>query len=236
MVSFVKSILKKKYDYSGFTQKGIYYLFYHIVHFRLIALVRFYREYNTYRQNLPVTTKLMKFACLDDRTSTTQIDQYYFYQDVWGAKICLEIKPKLIVDIGSTALLVGIFSQITKTISIDIRPLPVSISNLICKYGSITQIPFQDNSIEYLNSLCVIEHIGLGRYGDPIDNSGIEKAINELRRVIAVNGYLILSVPVGKPAIIFNAHRIFSRSELIRAFPEFEVVEETFCVPEYTSN
>jgi hypothetical protein len=53
---------------------------------------------------------------------------------------------------------------------------------------SSNQIPYPDNSIEYINSLCIIEHIGLGRYCDPVDSQGVEKTILELRRVMHSGG------------------------------------------------
>jgi hypothetical protein len=34
----------------------------------------------------------------------------------------------------------------------------------------------------------VVEHIGLGRYGDPIDPDGDLKAISELKRVVQKRG------------------------------------------------
>ena len=81
------------------------------------------------------------------------------------------------VDVGSTALLVGIISQCIPTISIDVRPLPVSLPGLICKYGTITDLPFEDATVEFLSSMCVIEHVGLGRYGDTIDTQEVPRPL-----------------------------------------------------------
>lgn len=100
--------------------------------------------------------------CLDDKTLETNFDKYYFYQDTWTARKVFEIRPKQVVDVGSTALLVGIISQCIPTISIDIRPLPVSLPGLICKHGTIIDLPFEDAAVEFLSSMCVIEHVGLG--------------------------------------------------------------------------
>jgi len=54
----------------------------------------------------------------------------------------------------------------------------------------------------------VVEHIGLGRYGDPIDPLGTMKALRELSRVVAKGGNFYLSLPVGEEKIFFNAHRV----------------------------
>lgn len=47
---------------------------------------------------------------------------------------------------------------------IDIRPLELKLDNLFFLKGSILALPFADNSIESLSSLCVVEHVGLGRF------------------------------------------------------------------------
>jgi len=218
------------------TPNGVRYFIHNLLHFHVIRLIQFFIEYFQFKKALNPSVSLGIWPCLEDKLPETSFDKYYFYQDVWGAKMCSQIKPKMIVDIGSTALLVGIFSQFAETVSLDIRPLPVRINGLLCKKGSITQIPYADNSIQYINSLCVLEHIGLGRYGDSIDTKGIDKAIAELKRVLSPGGYLALSVPIGIPCILFNALRIFSRNELIGFFSSYTIIDETFCIPEYSKN
>ncbi len=70
-----------------------------------------------------------------------------------------------------------------------------------------------------------IEHIGLGRYGDPIDPDGDLKAISELIRVLATGGNLLFVVPIGKPKICFNAHRIYSYSQIMSYFSALTLKE-----------
>jgi SAM-dependent methyltransferase len=64
----------------------------------------------------------------------------------------------------------------------------------------------------------VVEHIGLGRYGDPLDPNGDLRAMAELRRVLAPGGSLLFVVPVGRPVIMFNAHRIYAYDQVVRYF------------------
>jgi len=71
----------------------------------------------------------------------------------------------------------------------------------------------------------VVEHVGLGRYGEPIDPEGDLKAMAELKRVVAPGGTLLFVVPVGKPKIQFNAHRIYSYAQIIENFAGFELEE-----------
>jgi len=71
----------------------------------------------------------------------------------------------------------------------------------------------------------VIEHIGLGRYGDPLDPEGDLKALKELIRVLKRGGDLLLVVPVGRKRVQFNAHRIYDHAEFLDYTPGMELVE-----------
>jgi hypothetical protein len=99
------------------------------------------------------------------------------------------------------------------------------LENLDSKKGSILSIPFKDNSVNSLSCLHVAEHIGLGRYGDPLDPLGTKKACKELSRVLAINGKLYFSLPIGNPRVCFNAHRIHSVKQIIAYFKDLELVE-----------
>jgi len=170
---------------------------------------------------------------LDEKISRTIIDKYYFYQDTWAARTIFEIHPSRLLDIGSTALLVGILSQFVPTLSMDVRPLPVSLPGLGCISGSLTELPFESRSIELLCTMCVIEHIGLGRYGDKLDARGSIKAINEISRVIAPGGAVLFSVPVSHTIQVdFNAHRIFTKQSVLDLFKGFELQDELFLFPD----
>lgn len=63
-------------------------------------------------------------------------------------------------------------------------------------------------------SISTHEHTGLGRYGDPLDPDGDIKAIEELRKSVKRNGYLLLAVPVGQDTLVWNAHRIYGKNRL----------------------
>ena len=77
-----------------------------------------------------------------------------------------------------------------------------------------------------------VEHIGLGRYGDPIDPDGDIKAITELKRVLAPGGSLLFVVPIGKqPKIMFNAHRIYTIEMIQKLFTDFTLKEFAY-IPE----
>ena len=47
----------------------------------------------------------------------------------------------------------------------------------------------------------------------------------ELQRVLAPGGSLLFVVPVGRPRILFNAHRIYAHQQIVAAFAELQLVE-----------
>jgi SAM-dependent methyltransferase len=166
------------------------------------------------------------YPCLFDKTSGTGVDSHYFYQHVWVMEKIFAGKPSLHVDIGSNVDFVGLLSTITKVQFVDIRPMQVNnLPNLESKYGSILELPYENDSLVSVSCLHVAEHIGLGRYGDPLDPLGTQKAAAELTRCLKPGGNLYFSLPVGKPRLCFNAHRIHSPRQILNYFSGLKLLE-----------
>jgi len=162
---------------------------------------------------------------LEDRTKTTPFDQHYFYQDIWTARKIIDNKTEHHIDVGSRIDLVGFLSTLTNITSVDIRPLEVKLKNFKSIKGDILSLPFSDDSVSSLSCLHVVEHVGLGRYGDALNPLGTKKACQELARVLAKGGNLYFSLPVGKPRLCFNAHRIHAPKQIIKYFNGLKLVE-----------
>ena len=133
---------------------------------------------NAYRQNLGKDPDLEELPCFHDNAPTTGFDSHYTYQGPWVMRHLLEKKPKKHVDVGSWTAYLGFFSSLQPTEFVDIRPAELSLPGLTPREGSVLCLPYADNSLESLSCLHVVEHIGLGRYGDPIDPLGTMKALN----------------------------------------------------------
>lgn len=165
------------------------------------------------------------YPCLNDKTLVTEFDAHYLYHPAWAARIIKSLNPQKHIDISSTLHFCTILSAFIPTEFYDFRPVQLNLSSLITGKADLTNLFFESESIESLSCMHTIEHIGLGRYGDKIDPDGDLKAISELQRVIKKGGNLLLVTPVGKPRILFNAHRIYSFQLILDLFDNFILKE-----------
>lgn len=193
---------------------------------------RFWQSYRDYRRLAPESGEVSLrslYPCLGDDTAVTPIEPTYFYQDCWAFERIVAEKPVRHVDVGSHHKFVALLSKVLPVTMVDIRPLELPLDSLEFRQGSILEMPFEDGSVPSVSSLCVIEHIGLGRYGDPLDRGGSEKALAELKRIVTPGGDLYLSVPIDdENRTYFNAHRAFRPDYLERLFDPFEVLERRY--------
>ncbi len=81
----------------------------------------------------------------------------------------------------------------------------------------------EDASVASLSCRRVAERIGLARYGEPLDPDGTRKAARELTRILRLGDSLYFSLPVGKPRVSFNAHRIHSPQQIVEYFSELRL-------------
>ena len=164
---------------------------------------------------------------LSDRASVTPIDRHYTYHPAWAARILARTRPNKHVDISSTVNFCVVASAFVPIEFYDFRPAPIKLDGLYTGAADLTQLHFPTDSIASLSCMHVIEHVGLGRYGDPLDPDGDLKAIGELVRVVAPGGDLLVATPVGQPRVAFNAHRVYDHEAFARYFAPLELVEFT---------
>ena len=163
-----------------------------------------------------------------ENTPTTAFDRHYVYHPAWAARVVKEINPPFHVDISSTLHFCSILSAFIPVHFYDYRPAELALSDLETKRGDLMALPFENNSVKSISCMHTLEHIGLGRYGDPLDPDGDVKAINELKRVTAKGGSLLIVVPLGIPRIEYNAHRIYSYEKITEL-----VLDDNFSLKEY---
>ena len=189
-----------------------------------------YENFKKLCQGYPARFSMIDEDAMDceeiDKASAT-FDSHYVYHTAWAARKLNEIKPELHYDIGSYLYFSTIVSAFIPIRFFDIRPVEVYLPNLRTEFADLTKLLFVNNSVSSLSCMHVVEHVGLGRYGDTVDPNGDLKAISELKRVLAVGGYLLFVVPVGQPRICFHAHRVYSYEQVLEYFSELSLVEYT---------
>lgn len=168
---------------------------------------------------------------IKDKTITTGFDRHYVYHTAGAIRKILDIKPEFHTDISSSLYFSTALSASIPVKFYDYRPAKLKLEGLTCDQADLTALPFPDQSLKSLSCMHTIEHIGLGRYGDPIDSEGDLKAIKELKRVLAVGGSLLFVVPIGQPKIEFNAHRIYSYQMIMDIFSDLKL-KEFYLIPE----
>lgn len=172
------------------------------------------------------------YPCLLDRSDKGgEISGHYFHQDYLIAKRIFEKNPHKHVDIGSRIDgFVAHIATFRKVEVFDIRNLYSPIDNIVFKQLDITgDVSRYYNYTDSLSSLHVIEHIGLGRYGDNVDIKGHIHALDNIYKIIKKDGICYISTPIGPQRIEFNAHRVFAMEYLLNLFKDkFKLMSLSF--------
>lgn len=158
------------------------------------------------------------------------INAEYFYQDWWVARQIYLKNPGRHLDIGSR--LDGFIAHLLvfrNVEVVDVRKLAVQIPGLRCTVADARDLrQYEDGSLDSVSCLHAIEHVGLGRYGDPVDPLGSWRVAAEICRVVTPGGYVYISTPIGRERLEFNGQRVFAPQSVIKMFSKLEL--EVFTV------
>lgn len=201
---------------------------YALKRFQLPKYLKFFNDYRNFKNQNDQRFKLSRknfWARLNDNTDITTFDKHYLYHPAWAARVLARTNPQKHVDISSILSFSATVSAFIPIEFYDLRPANISLDGLRVAKADLTNLPFVSNSIKSLSCMHTLEHIGLGRYGDPINPKGDLTAMRELKRVLAQDGNLLIVVPIGKSKLMFNAHRIYSYDQIIKYFSGLKLVE-----------
>jgi hypothetical protein len=145
----------------------------------------------------------------------------YFQQDLLCSAFVLSQPADSHLDIGSRVD--GFVAQVAASRPLevlDVRPLPLeAFPQIRFRQGDILQPPLEIRGrYALVSSLHALEHVGLGRYGDPLAADGFERALRQAASLVRPGGLLLLSLPVARlerNRVEFNSQRLFSHQRLL---------------------
>lgn len=183
--------------------------------YALRAIPAFVRDYRRFRRVYEGVISLNpQLHDRDDEGGVTKSE--YFWQDLMVARWINEAGPEMHVDVGSR--LDGFVAHVASFREIevfDVRPVSTQIPNVMFKQADLMAPESIEPSIagggycDSLSCLHVLEHFGLGRYGDPVDPGGYQRGFANLASLLKPGGRFYLSTPIGKERVEFNANWVF---------------------------
>lgn len=173
------------------------------------------------------------YPVLRERFETNgDLKSHYFHEDLLVAQRIFENKPIRHVDVGSRVD--GFVAHVASFREIevfDIRPQQAAVRNIHFVTADFMNVPDTwTDCTDSLSSLNVLEHFGLGRYGDPVDIEGDKRGLENMAKMVKPGGKFYLSVPIGPQRIEFNAHRVFSLRYLLSLLEKNFTVDHFACV------
>lgn len=211
IISLLKTIGFNPYAFIKLLPNFLYFL-------KTFLVYLYRREISSEKKEKKLLPKYsFPYVCFGDHLSQSGVASgHYFHQDLIVAREIFKRSPDIHFDVGSRVdgFIAHLLSFNQNIIIGDVRPLDFKDNYLEYKYIDLCANSKRtvNNPTLYssVSSLHVIEHIGLGRYGDPIDPFGFINAISNLSNIVAKNGFLYLAHPVGLTRVEFNAHHVFS--------------------------
>lgn len=147
-----------------------------------------------------------------------------------------DVDPAVVVDMGggnaySTVVPLVLCDASTRVVSVDVVNRAAS-SRYGVEYvrGDCIGTSLPAGSASVVALISTLEHVGLGRWGDPLDIDGDIKAMREAWRTLRPGGHVVLTVPYGYPAVVFNLHRVYDSGRMQLLTRGFEVVTAEYSV------
>lgn len=169
----------------------------------------------TYPTNEPV---VYQKATVDAYIDRARQHQNFYYKKT---DACLYRALKQYPIVGQRVAIMGSVDPWYESVCLAYRGQPVTI-----EYNTITS---NDPRLTFLTvaehdahpqqfdaafSISSFEHDGLGRYGDPLNPNGDVETMAKMKTVVRPSGLLFLALPVGRDALVWNAHRIYGSRRL----------------------
>lgn len=187
---------------------------------------------NNFFLRLPVLSRMFRLLC--------------YHLDFFRRKLCyvgvneriVEIplvfqnitKPNSeILDVGcnESLLTLHMASLGHKVTALDLNGYGFSHPNIEVLKGDICTIDLPAQKYDYIIFLSVLEHVGLGAYGEEGFGGGDRKALERAKRFLKPDGKIIITTPFGKGTIT-PTQRVYSTETIAGLFSGFNVELEKY--------
>jgi len=180
------------------------------------------------RLDLPSISNYLKRLFSDDHLRCLE---YPFLCQCIAEKIH---KKKIIVDIGggnaySTKVLMLLKIPGSRILSVDVvNHRSSSKYNVEYIRGNCFNTNLANESVDVVVSISTFEHVGLGRWGDPIDPDGDIRSMQEAHRILKPGGHVVVTLPYGAPTVVYNLHRIYDDGRIKKMIDGFSIITEEY--------
>ncbi len=112
----------------------------------------------------------------------------------------LDGNGKRVLDFGCTRseMVLQLASFGYEVCGIDLREYEFNHPNLTFVRQNL--LTFEDQPFDYITSISVLEHVGLGAYQEDKNEDDLNNVIKKLAGILKPGGQLIITVPCGKPS------------------------------------
>lgn len=145
-----------------------------------------------------------------------------------------DVQPDHVVDVGGGVSYSTVVPMLLELPNCRITSIDVVNRDVASKYnvtyvkGNCIETNMPDESATAVTIISTLEHVGLGRWGDPLDTAGDLHTMDEIYRILNPGGHVILTVPYGYPTVVYNLHRIYDAGRIAELCNKFEVIESRY--------
>jgi 2-polyprenyl-3-methyl-5-hydroxy-6-metoxy-1,4-benzoquinol methylase len=178
---------------------------------------------------LPVAVKLSRGLGIQPRPFLGDIQQVERAVEYPWVLTNIDPRARYILDVGccETFFPILLASLGFEVWGIDVRPCNLKHPNFKFIRGNILTAELPQGFFDVITLISTIEHIGL-------DGDGDIRCIERLNNLLTDNGYMLITVPYGKAAML-NEWRIYDAKRVERLCNGFEVGKEEFFKREATA-
>lgn len=142
-----------------------------------------------------------------------------------------------VLDLGcwGSPLPIQLASLGYRVVGVDVNDYPLCHPSFDFVRGDICCLPFPAASFNTVTCISTLEHVGLGRYGDPVGSDAQERAIGEMARVVCDGGRVVIAVPFGKKRhVVYSsgvpAHLVYDWASLCELMGPLRPFSEEFWI------